>query len=92
MASPDNTMPEESEQILDDLGSAVTDAEAALRSAVAADPDRTWTPRELQAAAENGWSNSVMSIAFWRLVSDGTLQVDEQLTVHPASPQVAPTP
>lgn len=46
------------------------------------DPERTWTPRELMAEAKNGFSNSVMSIAFWNLVQQNVLRVSTDMTVR----------
>lgn len=40
------------------------------------------TPGEVQNAARNGWSPSVMAIAFWSLVNQRVLLVDEALRVR----------
>ncbi len=65
------------------LSGQVDEAETALLRTLVHEPERPWSPRELQEAATNGWSASVVSIAFWRLVSSGRLSVDEELRVHP---------
>jgi hypothetical protein len=65
------------------LSGQVNQAENALLSTLDQEPARQWSPRELQEEATNGWSASVVSIAFWRLVSSGRLSVDEQLRVRP---------
>lgn len=68
---------------LSHLSGQVHEAESALCRVLAQQPERQWSPRELQEEATNGWSASIVSIAFWRLVSSGRLSVDEQLHVHP---------
>jgi hypothetical protein len=40
------------------------------------------TPKILQADAPSGLSPSVMSIAFWRLVNRGTIELDSAGRVH----------
>ena len=76
-------MPEpvtESEPTRAKLAEKVEAAEAEIRGYVQANPDRT--PGEVQAGARNGWSPSVMAIAFWSLVNQRVLRVDETLQVR----------
>ena len=68
---------------LGQLADEVREAEKALLAKLEEEPNREWNPRELQDAARtNGWSSSVVSIAFWRLVSSERLRVDEHLRVR----------
>lgn len=73
----------ELEPQLGQLSEEVREAEDALLETLREDPHQEWTPRSLQNAAVNGWSAGVVSIAFWRLVSNGRLIVDELLRVRP---------
>jgi hypothetical protein len=74
---------EGAEVALADLGEKVTEAAAAMRSLLHEDKGRTWTIRQLQdAAARSGWSSSVMSLAFLRLLQEGVVEVDADLRVH----------
>lgn len=43
------------------------------------------TPKTLQTDAQNGLSPSVMSIAFWRLVNRGAIELDSAGRVHGGS-------
>lgn len=61
----------------------VDGAVAILRRKV--DVQAAWKPRELQEAAQaEGFSSTVSSLAFWSLVEDGTVQVDNQLIARRA--------
>lgn len=64
------------------LADDVQAAENALLQTFEGDRDREWSPRALQAAATNGWSAAVVSIAFWRLVSSGRLKVEDDRRVR----------
>jgi hypothetical protein len=71
------------EAALNELAERVQGAEIAIRDLVLSDKSRIWTIRELQDTAANGWSSSVMSIAFLRLLQGGELlRVDSDLRVH----------
>lgn len=77
-------MPEpvtESEPTRAALAEKVLAAEAEIRGYVSANPGKT--PGEVQAGARNGWSPSVMAIAFWSLVNQRVLRVDDALRVQP---------
>ncbi|HEV8575387.1 MAG TPA: hypothetical protein VGR43_11850 [Dehalococcoidia bacterium] len=63
----------------------VRKAEEALAAVVTQGASETWTPRSLQEEARNGWSLTVMNIAFWNLVAAGRLEVDADFLVHPIS-------
>jgi hypothetical protein len=67
---------EGAEATLTALASEVTEAESNLRTVLKEDEGRTWTIRDLQDAAANGHSSSVVSIAFLRLLKAGELTVD----------------
>ncbi len=76
-------MPEpvtESEPTRAKLAEKVDAAEAAIRGYVREHPGQT--PGEVQAGARNGWSPSVMAIAFWSLVNQRVLRVDDSLRVQ----------
>lgn len=76
-------MPEpatESEPLRVQLAEKVGEAESAIRDYVKSHPSQT--PGEIQEGARNGWSPSVMAIAFWSLVNKRVLRVDETLQVH----------
>lgn len=76
-------MPEpntESEPTRAKLAKHVAAAEAEIRGYVRQHPDKT--PGEVQSAARNGWSPSVMAIAFWSLVNQKVLLVDDALRVR----------
>jgi hypothetical protein len=70
------------ESALADLAKDVRRAEAALKAILAENENRTWTIKELQDAAADGVSPSVMSIAFLRLEEAGVVSVDTDLRVH----------
>jgi hypothetical protein len=57
-------------------------AQDALRERLREDDARVWRARDLQEAVRNGWSSSVVSIAFWGLVEDGELVIDDDLGVR----------
>lgn len=76
-------MPEpatESEPTRAKLAEKVGAAEEAIRGYVQVHPNQT--PGEVQAGARNGWSPSVMAIAFWSLVNQRVLRVDDALRVQ----------
>jgi hypothetical protein len=74
---------EGAEAALTDLASKVDDAEAAMKLLLEKDKTRTWTIRLLQDDANTGgWSSSVMSLAFLRLLKKHLLEVDSNLQVH----------
>lgn len=62
------------------LAEKVGAAEDAIRGYVQEHPGKT--PGEVQAGARNGWSPSVMAIAFWSLVNRRVLRVDDALRVQ----------
>jgi hypothetical protein len=70
----------ESEPTRSELAGQVQDAEAAIRTILESAPAER-TPGEIQSAARNGWSASVMAIAFWGLVNRRIIMVDEDLRV-----------
>ena len=75
------TEPEtESEPTRAKLAEKVDAAEAAIRGYVHDNPGQT--PGAVQAGARNGWSPSVMAIAFWSLVNRRVLRVDDALRVQ----------
>ena len=82
MTVVEQATPDRDEQALAEVAEDVAAAREALRRYVSAHPDATWTPRALQLEVQNGWSTSVVSIAFWELVASGELAVDEQLRVR----------
>lgn len=67
------------------LAEQVQQAEAEICKVVDENGASAHTPGEIQTAARNGWSASVMAIAFWSLVSKRVLVVDESLHVHKAA-------
>ena len=76
-------MPEpvtESEPMRVALAEKVEAAAAEIREYVRVHPGKT--PGEVQAGARNGWSPSVMAIAFWSLVNQRVLLVDDTLRVQ----------
>lgn len=76
-------MPEpitESEPTRAALAKKVDAAEQAIRGYVHEHPGQT--PGEVQTGARNGWSPSVMAIAFWSLVNQQVLRVDDTLRVQ----------
>jgi len=76
-------MPEpvaESEPTRAKLAEQVGAAEKAIREYVQGHPGET--PGKVQTGARNGWSPSVMAIAFWSLVNDRVLRVDDALRVQ----------
>src|SRR5690349_20568985 len=76
-------MPEpvvESEPTRAKLAVKVAEAESAIRDYVEEHPDET--PGEVQDGARNGWSPSVMAIAFWSLVNQRVLRVEDDLRVR----------
>lgn len=70
----------ESEPLRAQLAEKVVEAETAIRAYVESHPNQT--PGAVQEGARNGWSPSVMAIAFWSLVNQRVLRVDEALRVH----------
>ena len=72
----------ESEPTRTALAEQVQQAEAEIRKVVTANDSSPQTPGEIQTAARNGWSASVMAIAFWSLVNRRVLKVDENLHVR----------
>ena len=75
-ATDDILQEEGAESTLQALASEVTEAEDNLRAVLREERDRIWTIRDLQDAAANGHSSSVVSIAFLRLLKNGELTVD----------------
>ncbi len=63
------------------LAKEVEQAERDIHSVLDAECDQPWTVRELQDAAANGHSSSVISIAFLRLLKFGKLRVDHATSV-----------
>jgi len=70
----------ESEPTRAKLAAKVDAAEEAIRVYVQSHPGKS--PGEVQAGARNGWSPSVMAIAFWSLVNRKVLRVDDALRVQ----------
>jgi hypothetical protein len=70
----------ESEPTREKLAEKVDAATEAIRGYVHEHAGQT--PGEVQAGARNGWSPSVMAIAFWSLVNRGVLRVDDTLRVR----------
>jgi hypothetical protein len=70
----------ESEPTRAALAEKVGAAEEAIRGYVHDHPGQT--PGEVQTGARNGWSPSVMAIAFWSLVNQRVLRVDDALRVQ----------
>lgn len=83
--SPEGSIAEETEPAVTELSKRVDAAEEALLSSLEGWTDPP-TPRDLQEGAQNGWSPAVMSIAFWRLVNRGKLDLDQQGRVHAPPP------
>jgi hypothetical protein len=76
-------MPEpvtESEPTRAALAEKVGAAEERIRRYVDENPGKT--PGEVQNGARNGWSPSVMAIAFWSLVNQRVLRVEDGLHVQ----------
>lgn len=71
----------ESEPTRAALAEKVDAAEAEIRRYVDENPGKT--PGQVQNGARNGWSPSVMAIAFWSLVNQRVLRVDDALRVQP---------
>lgn len=71
------------ETALTELAQKVHDAESAIKAVLEENAGRTWSIKELQdAAAADGVTPSVMSIAFLRLEELGVVSVDADLRVH----------
>ena len=70
------------ELALAELAGQVRAAEDAIKALLLEDGSRTWTIRELQDAAANGFSSSVVNIAFLRLLQGDLLAVGADLTVR----------
>ena len=70
------------EAALTALADHVAAAEEAIRALLQNSEGRAWTIRELQDEAANGWSPSVMSIAFLRLLKAREVQVGPDLQVR----------
>lgn len=64
------------------IAEGVHEARAAILATIRADPDREWRPADLMSAAPGDLSDSKKLIAFWNLVKDAELVVDERLVVH----------
>jgi hypothetical protein len=60
--------------------SEVEQAEADLLEA--AENQETDSPRDLRRRAKNGHSAEVVSLAFWRLLNRGELELDRDRRVH----------
>lgn len=84
-ATDDILQEEGAEATLAALASEVMEAEVNLRAVLKEHGERIWTIRDLQDAAANGHSSSVVSIAFLRLLKGGELVVDHATqAVHAA--------
>jgi hypothetical protein len=42
----------------------------------------TWSPKELRQTARDAMDPQVISLAFWRLLNQGELELDSDLQVH----------
>jgi hypothetical protein len=75
---------EEPELALDEVAQQVDLARSAMRALLRTDPTRAWSASHLQEAAGQGadWSASILSLAFWRLVEDLEIRIDDDLRVH----------
>ena len=78
----DATTADQSEGTIVDLGEKVGEAEKALLAWLNAHANEALTPRQLQREIQNGFSPSVTSIAFWRLVNRGQIILDNSGQVH----------
>lgn len=85
MTVVEQATPDHDEQALAEVAEQVAAAREALQQYLAAHPANTWSPRGLQREVQNRWLTSVVSIAFWQLVANGELAVDEQLRVSIAA-------
>ena len=84
MNTIEDATPDFAEHALIATATEVRAAEKAICAVVATSSGGTWTPRQLQEQAKNGWSMTVMNIAFWNLVNSGRLSVDERFRVKPS--------
>lgn len=61
----------------------IAEVEKAESSLLKVSEDKSdWSPKELRQAARNGLPREVVSLAFWRLLTRGALQMDEKRRVH----------
>ena len=61
-------------------------ARCAMGDLVARTPERWWTPFELKKSARNGWSASIMGLAFYELLDGGELEQGTDLRVRVKRP------
>jgi hypothetical protein len=79
---------QESDTMLAELSERVSAAEDALLEALQGYEEAP-SPRTLQRDTRDDRSSSVMSIAFWRLVNSGKLELDQHGQVHPGASSAA---